>query len=246
MASNNDMYPEVGGEVLIPKKRVNGSINNNDEYPEVGGNIILAARNTVGRKSRRASRKNRKSRKSRRTVYRKNRRNSRRNSTELNMMGGAYDAGKLNLLQGEQYQKIHMNQHGGALPTVGAPLSQIEGSLLDSSLRASARVGPLDSSLGEIRGMSDIDAPAVPAQKGGRRRGSRRSSRKNSRKNRKGSRKNSRKSSRKNSRKNRKGSRRQRGGALSGAPLSAPSMLLNPYQAAKAGTADFSNPLLKA
>jgi hypothetical protein len=164
------------------------------------GYLFFSASNlekmVYSRKNRKGSRKNRKS-------SRKNRRNSRRNNSAVNMMGGAYDAGKLNLLQGEEYQKFHMNQHGGGL--TGAPLSAIEGSLLDSGLRASARVGPLDSSLGEIRNMSDIapEGPVVPVQKGGRRRSSRR----------RGSRKVNRKSSRKVSRKNRKSSRKNRKGS---------------------------------
>ena len=42
-----------------------------------------------------------------------------------------------------------------------------------------------------------------------------------------------------------KKSKKQRGGALTGAPLSQSNMLLSASDAAKAGTADFSNPLLK-
>ena len=80
----------------------------------------------------------------------------------------------------------------------------------------------------------------------------RKSERKSERKNRKSERKN-RKSERKNrksERKNRKSERKNRkssqeGGSLAGAPINQPSMLLSSAAAAKAGTADFSNPLLK-
>ena len=78
----------------------------------------------------------------------------------------------------------------------------------------------------------------------------RKSGRKCSRKSRKSGRK-SRKSgrkSRKSARKSRKSARKQHGGhrVLEGAPLSASTSLLPSHLAAKAGTADFSNPLLKA
>ena len=84
---------------------------------------------------------------------------------------------------------------------------------------------------------------------------SRKSARKSSRKERKSGRKSSRKERksarrcgpRKSARKDRK-SRKQHGGfrALEGAPLSASPSLLPSHLAAKAGTGDFSNPLLKA
>jgi len=55
---------------------------------------------------------------------------------------------KLSLAQGEDYEAIHSNQHGGMAP-VGYT------GVLDDSLRASARVGVLDESMGAIQGMSD-------------------------------------------------------------------------------------------
>jgi hypothetical protein len=161
------------------------------------------------------------------------------------------------LAQGQQFASFHSRQHGGAL--MGAPLSEIDGSMLPQDLRSFARVGGLDASIADASHMRDPDQ--MPVQKGGRR-----SSRKNraSRKNRKNMRKNkkSRKASRKNkkslkasrknkkslkaSRKNKKSrrNRKQRGGAM-GAPYNQPTMLLSASDAAKAGTADFSNPLLK-
>lgn len=129
---------------------------------------------------------------------------------------------KLSLLQGMEFDEIHKNQHGGGAPLMGAPVGYT--GMLEDSLRASARVGPIDSSLSEIRGMSDNAMPeldvATPKQSGG------------SRKNKKASRKN-----KKASRKNRKMS----GGA---APIDASFELLSPAMRMKAGTADFSNPLL--
>ena len=142
------------------------------------------------------------------------------------------------LAQGEQFAK-HMAQHGGAYLT-GAPLSEISGSMLAPELRSFARVEGLDASIAAASHQRDPDQ--MPAQKGGKRT---RKNRKSGRKNRKTSRKN-RKSERKNrksERKNRKSS--QEGGSLAGAPINQPSMLLSSAAAAKAGTADFSNPLLK-
>jgi hypothetical protein len=188
-------------------------------------------------------------------MSRKNRRHRRKNQ-----MGGAYSARDLNLAQGREYNEIHANQRGGGSWSgagAGAPL-EYDGRL-PSDLVASARVGPTLQALSDISGMKDVETPMAP-QTGGRRRkasrkGSRKASRKDSRKasrkvsrkvSRKGSRKASRKVSRKGSRKaSRKNTRRQRGGAYAPAPYNAPTMLLTPAQAAKAGTADFSNPLLK-
>jgi len=178
------------------------------------------------RKNRKASRKNmrKNSRKNSRKCYRKSRRNRKQH-------GGSAMA--QSLAQGRHFASLHSNQHGGAL--MGAPLSEIDGSMLPQDLRSFARVGGLDASIADASHMRD---PDQVVQKGGRR-SSRKNSRKASRKNRKNSRKN-RKASRKNMRKNRK----QRGGAM-GAPYNQPTMLLSASAAAKAGTADFSNPLLK-
>jgi|Laugrespbdmm15sn_2_1035079.scaffolds.fasta_scaffold35443_2 hypothetical protein len=205
----------------------------------------------LSRKNRKASRKNRKN-------SRKNMRKSRRNRRQH---GGSAMA--QSLAQGRQFASFHSNQHGGAA-LMGAPLSEIDGSRLPDELRSFARVGGLDASIADAATQRD---PDQLVQKGGRRRNmrknrknSRKASRKNSRKasrknSRKASRKNSRKASRKNrknsrkaSRKNRKNSRKNRkqhGGSLSGAPYNQPTMLLSASAAAKAGTADFSNPLLK-
>ena len=159
-----------------------------------------------------ASRRNRRNTRRNRKNTRRNRRVNRR--ANRRMQGGEYsmpapvgvdpmgDMTKQSLNQGQQFASFHANQHGGAA-LVGGPYPGIVGGepLLSDNLAASARVGPLNAALNEIKGMQD----------GGRRRGSRRN-RRGSRRNRKGSRRN-----RKGSRRNRKGSRRNRrysGGAM--------------------------------
>jgi hypothetical protein len=184
------------------------------------------------------------SRRNRKNSRRSNRKASRRNNMNtinfMNMMGGKYDPMEISLDQGSEYLDAHKNQHGGGALS-GAPVDYEM--RLDPALVPSSRTAPLDAAIQEIQGMSDFPSP-TPSQAGGRRRrrGSRKGSRKASRKNRK--------AHRKSYRKNRKGSRRtrrMRGGALAlaSAPINSPNMLLSPFQAAKAGTADFSNPLLK-
>jgi hypothetical protein len=152
--------------------------------------------------------------------------------------GGAYDPMAASLAQGRQYSELHSNQHGGGA-LVGAPVG--DQGLLPDDLRVAARIAPLDARLGEISGMSDQSS--IAPMKGGRRKSRRggkksRKALKKSRKGRKASKK-----SRKSSKKSRK--RKMRGGAYSPAPYNAPTMLLSSSEAAKAGTADFSNPLLK-
>jgi hypothetical protein len=98
-------------------------------------------------------------------------------------------------------------------------------------------------------GRKSVRKSSRKERKSARRCGPRKSARKerkSGRKERKSGRK-ERKSARKSARKERK-SRKQHGGfrALEGAPLSASPSLLPSHLAAKAGTADFSNPLLKA
>jgi len=58
------------------------------------------------------------------------------------------EAGKMSLAQGKDYLSHHTAQHGGMAP-VGYT------GVLDDSLRATARVGVLDESIGAIQGMSD-------------------------------------------------------------------------------------------
>lgn len=73
---------------------------------------------------------------------------------------------QLSTAQGKEYNALHEGQHGGA-PLEGAPVGTT--GVLDDSLRATARVTPLDQSVASIQGMSD--------QSGGARRRSKRSKR---------------------------------------------------------------------
>jgi len=200
-------------------------------------NMRKASRKNMRKASRKNSRKNMR-KASRKCWSRKaSRKNMRRNRRQH---GGS--AMLQSLAQGEQYAALHRSQHGGAMLS-GAPVSAITDSMLPGDLRSFARIGGLDDSIAAAATQRDPDQ--MPLQTGGRRaRNSRknRNSRKGSRKNKKGSRKNK-KASRKSSRKNRK-NRKQYGGAM-GAPYNQPTMLLSASEAAKAGTADFSNPLLK-
>jgi hypothetical protein len=193
------------------------------------------------RKNKKSTRKG--SRKAGRKGSRKDRKGSRKDRKDRkNRKQTGGNPMEQSLAQGRQFAEIHSAQHGGAYLT-GAPISQIDGSMLEPGLRDFARVGGLDASVAEASTQRD---PDQMAQSGGRRN---RKASKKSKKNRKASKKSkkNRKASKK-SKKNRKaGSRRSRqaGGALTGAPFNQPTMLLTSAEAAKAGTADFSNPLLK-
>ena len=97
---------------------------------------------------------------------------------------------KLNALQGQEYAKLHANQHGGMAPVGDTGVMDVG--------RVEARLGPLDASFQEIAGMKVLA--------GGRRRRA-------SRKGRNGSRKTGRKSRRCMTRRN--NMRRMRGGKRS-------------------------------
>jgi hypothetical protein len=120
-------------------------------------------------------------------------------------------ASRMSSAQGMDFAAKHVTQHGGMAP-VG------DTGMLDSSLRAAARIGGLDTSYAAVAGMKD--------QAGGKRR----KSRKASRKGRKASRKT--RKSRKASRKNRK-SRKMSGGMreLGYMAADAPGTLLTGSQA---------------
>jgi len=158
---------------------------------------------------------------------RKNRKTSRkgsRRSTRRNMYGGAYtlspmeltdtsmmSASKMSGAQGLDFLGKHAAQHGGG-GLMGAPVGDT--GMLDSSLRAAARMGPLDASYQAVVGMKD--------QSGGkRRRASRRANRRGA--------------TRRN-RRNRRATRRQNGGMreLGFMETSAPGMLLSGSQASAA------------
>ena len=116
------------------------------------------------------------------------------------------------LVQGREFQKYHVNQHGGYRDLVGAPLGY---------------TGELDQSMRDAAGVTKYDAHFryAAAQSGG----SRRRSQKN--KSRRSQKKKSRRSQKNKSRsqKNKSRSRRQRGG-YSPAPASAPHTLLQDYR----------------
>jgi len=168
--------------------------------------------------NRKASRKgkSKKDKKSRKTLNRK-------------QAGGSMAQ---SLAQGRQFMEFHKAQHGGAYLT-GAPLSQIDGSMLEPGLRDFARVGGLDASIAQASTQRDPDQ----VQHGGRRKSVRKASKKSKSKSKKS------KSKKAKSKKVKSKKTRQAGGAF--APFNQPTMLLTSAEAAKAGTADFSNPLLK-
>jgi hypothetical protein len=58
-------------------------------------------------------------------------------------------ASRLSLAQGSDYANIHKGQHGGFIAPVGST------GMLDDSLRAIARVTPLDQSVAAASGMQD-------------------------------------------------------------------------------------------
>ena len=187
-----------------------------------------------------------------------------RRSTRNRKCGGMWGGNPNSLAQGQQFLSAHGNQHGGAHTPLGGSSLTESSMALPPDLREMAKVSGGDASFRDIAGLRDSDQ----VMSGGRRRGSSRKSRKgsksrknnmrksrknNMRKSRKNnmrkSRKNNMRKSRKNNmRKSRRGSKSQRGGAytnVSGAPYGGDSMLLSPSEAARAGTADFSNPLVK-
>ena len=202
--------------------------------------------------NRKPSRKN--SRRANRKAHRKGRRGTRKNRRQN---GGANEM----LKQGGDFRAhipgANRNMSGGAYtPLIGAPVTGGDQGMLDPSLRAMARVTPLDTSINAASAMRDPDQ--MPAQKGGRRRIGSRKNRRTNRKNRKSNRKTySRKSNRKNRKTNRRSqgrrsqgrrsrrnrrNRRQGGGGhmlYEGAPIGGSTMLLDPDMQAKAGTADF-------
>ena len=213
------------------------------------------------KKNRKGSRKGKgRKGKGRKTNVRKSRKSSAR---RCGMWGGDYSASKLSLSQGQDFLSQHTRQHGGAYaPLGGAPVG--DQGLLPQELRDMARVTPVDMKNSEIIGMHDPDQMGgVGTMTGGRRRKlymrkSRKSNMRKARKSRKSNMRKSRKTNMRKTRKSRKTNMRksrrsnmrrgQRGGArteMGGAPYDSPNMLLSPSEAAKAGTGDFSNPLLK-
>ena len=76
------------------------------------------------------------------------------------------------LAQGQDYDKIHSAQHGGAYtPMSGAPIGTT--GVLDASLRTTARLPDLDASFTEIQGMSDQSGGGYKRRNRGSKRGKR-------------------------------------------------------------------------
>jgi hypothetical protein len=116
------------------------------------------------RKNKKSTRKG--SRKAGRKGSRKDRKGSRKDRKDRKdrkQTGG--NPMEQSLAQGRQFAEIHSAQHGGAYLT-GAPISQIDGSMLEPGLRDFARVGGLDASVAEASTQRD---PDQMAQSGGRR-----------------------------------------------------------------------------
>ena len=223
-----------------------------------------ASRKASRKDSRKASRKDSRkaSRKDGRKSGRKDGRKAsrrcytRKNRSARKQAGGANES----LAQGAEFLSRHTNQHGGALLT-GAPVGYT--GMLPTELRMVARVGGLDGFVADAATQRDPDQLplAVPAQKGGRRSSKKSKAAKSKAAKSKAAKSKAAKSSKKSkaaksskkskaaksAKKSSKKSKKQAGGfrSIEGAPYGQSPMLLSASQAAKAGTADFSNPLLK-
>lgn len=120
---------------------------------------------------------------------------------------------QLSYAQGREFNEIHAEQHGGG-HLQGAPVGTT--GMLDSSLRADARVSPTDDSIGAIQGMND--------QSGGYRRKGR-------------SRRSKRSKRSKGSKRSKRSRRSMRGGAMplmTPSDYHAPGHLLSPSMESKA------------
>jgi len=81
---------------------------------------------------------------------------------DASMMGPS----NLSAAQGLDYARIHQGQHGGAYVSLNAAAPVGYTGVLDDSLRATARIGPIDSSIAAIQGMSDQAGGARRGRKG--------------------------------------------------------------------------------
>ena len=101
------------------------------------------------------SRKNRMNKnRSRRNKHRRG--HSRRNRIMYGGMAPLNDSSmalgqKDNLSQGQQFLRMHTNQHGGMSPYPAG----VTDSVLSGPMIAAARTGPLDTAIGQIQGMQD-------------------------------------------------------------------------------------------
>ena len=132
------------------------------------------------RKHRRSHRKGRSHRKSHRKSHRRSQRGGEPAPVGYSNPGPM----NLNLAQGQQFGKFHVNQHGGVFSGGPYPGAVTEPSVLPAGLVASAHLLPLNQAFDDIRGLRDDN------QTGGRRKGRKGRKGRKSRKGRKGSRKN--------------------------------------------------------
>lgn len=88
----------------------------------------------------------------------------RKGSRKMMMYGGNPSA--QSLAQGVEYGKIHAAQHGGAAVSLAAAAPVGYTGMLDESLRAIARVAPLDQAVGQIQGLSDQSGGARKRRRG--------------------------------------------------------------------------------
>jgi hypothetical protein len=123
-------------------------------------------------------------------------------------------ASRMSLGQGADFFKYHQGQHGGQ-----APMSAIDGSMLDPSLRGSAHLAGLDKAYADIAGMHDGGRRRTRSKKGGKR------SKKGGKRSKKGG---------KRSRRHRR-THRSRGGNMGYAPFPNKGMLLDGDGYAQAG-----------
>jgi len=172
-----------------------------------------------GKESRKTSRKA--SRKGSRKASRKgSRKGSRKNGRKARKGSRKQSGGSMaeSLAQGVDFASRHTNQHGGAYTALGGAPLGLNDLGLSAQLRTEARTGVLDGFIAEAATQRD------PGQAGGRRKS-------------------------KKSKKSKSKSKKQRGGALpawtQGAPVDQQEILLPRSLALRAGTSDFSNPLLK-
>jgi hypothetical protein len=80
------------------------------------------------------------------------------------------NSSKLNLAQGGDYQSLHEGQHGGAISFANSAPPGYTG-ILDDSLRAAARVIPVDQSIAAASGMKDQGGGGRRRRKASRRKG---------------------------------------------------------------------------
>ena len=98
--------------------------------------------------------------------------------------GGMDSSSKLNLMQGQGYAEVHVDQHGGQAPPPTSKIAEMfkswmsahkqkggqapvgDTGVLDSSLVQYARTGPLDASFAEIQGMKDQGGGARKSHRG--------------------------------------------------------------------------------